>query len=176
MCSFLQSLSSLAGARQEPEDPDLRAGPAGSHGPAGRVCFVPLSLRSACCHVPGEGDPALPRHRHAGGLRPRKGQGCQGGGPPCSGLSISPVREVQGLRGPFHQQGSGTGSEGAKAPTASMSRPPLRRMSGFAQRRHPCTLCSSRWRSPNAGESSDAIEAARKPQTANSAGLLMTES
>ncbi|CAE7543541.1 unnamed protein product [Symbiodinium sp. CCMP2592] len=42
----LRSLSSLAGGCQEPEDPDLRAGPAGSHRRAGRVCFAPLSLRS----------------------------------------------------------------------------------------------------------------------------------
>ena len=42
----LQSLSSLAGARQEPENPELRAGPAGSPGRAGRVCFCTLVLRT----------------------------------------------------------------------------------------------------------------------------------
>ena len=44
----LRSLSSLAGACQEPEDPDLRAGPAGSHRRAGRVCFAPWFCAVFC--------------------------------------------------------------------------------------------------------------------------------
>ena len=36
-----------------------------------------------------------------GGFGPERGPSCQGGGPPCSGLSISPVRQGRGLRDRF---------------------------------------------------------------------------
>ena len=51
-----------------------------------------------------------------GGFGPEKVPGCQGGGPPRGGLSVSPVCQGRGLCRPFHQQTSSTGGEGSRRP------------------------------------------------------------
>ena len=114
----LQSLSSLAGARQEPENPELRAGPAGSPGRAGRVCFCTLVLRTFFFFLPC----ARSRRSYASSASmPRAASAQKRSGPPRRWPAAWRTPHLTSASGPktsWHVSPASpsTGSEGARRP------------------------------------------------------------
>ena len=108
VCFFAEPFSQeLAASRSCQPRPSSRSGskpPTLRTGLTSRLCF-------AQCFLPC----ARSRRSCASSASMRRAASAQKRCPPCSGLSVSPVRQGQGLHGTFHQQGS-TGSEGSRSP------------------------------------------------------------